>query len=122
MTYNEGLFADITGDEWFADVVAAAADRGLLGGYPDGTVRPNATITRAESCAVVNRTLDRRPDAKHLLPAGEMRVWPDNPADGWYYADMQEATNGHEYRWLTIGKNKIEDWTAILPDNTWNGR
>lgn len=122
VTYNEGLFADITGDEWFADVVAAAADRGLLGGYPDGTVRPNATITRAESCAVVNRTLDRRPDAKHLLPAGEMRVWPDNPADGWYYADMQEATNGHEYRWLTIGKNIIEDWTAILPDNTWNGR
>lgn len=122
VTYNEGLFADITGDEWFADVVAAAADRGLLGGYPDGTVRPNATITRAESCAVVNRTLDRRPDAKHLLPAGEMRVWPDNPADGWYYADMQEATNDHEYRWLTIGKNKIEDWTAILPDNTWNGR
>ena len=59
VTYNEGLFADITGDEWFADVVAAAADRGLLGGYPDGTVRPNATITRAESCAVVNRTLDR---------------------------------------------------------------
>lgn len=122
VTYNEGLFADITADEWFADVVAAAADRGLLGGYPDGTVRPNATITRAESCAVVNRTLDRRPDAKHLLPVGEMRVWPDNPADGWYYADMQEATNGHEYRWLTIGKNKIEDWTAILPDNTWNGR
>lgn len=122
VTYNEGLFADITGDELFADVVAAAAERGLLGGYPDGTVRPNATITRAESCAVVNRTLDRRPDAKHLLPAGEMRVWPDNPADGWYYADMQEATNGHEYRWLTIGKNKIEDWTAILPDNTWNGR
>ncbi len=122
VTYNEGLFADITGDEWFADVVAAAADRGLLGGYPDGTVRPNATITRAESCAVVNRTLDRRPDAKHLLPVGEMRVWPDNPVDGWYYADMQEATNGHEYRWLTIGKNKIEDWTAILPDNTWNGR
>lgn len=122
VTYNEGLFADITGDEWFADVVAAAAERGLLGGYPDGTVRPNATITRAESCAVVNRTLDRRPDAKHLLPVGEMRVWPDNPADGWYYADMQEATNGHEYRWLTIGKNKIEDWTAILPDNTWNGR
>lgn len=122
VTYNEGLFADITGDEWFADVVAAAAERGLLGGYPDGTVRPNATITRAESCAVVNRTLDRRPDAKHLLPVGEMRVWPDNPADDWYYADMQEATNGHEYRWLTIGKNKIEDWTAILPDNTWNGR
>lgn len=122
VTYNEGLFADITGDEWFADVVAAAADRGQLGGYPDGTVRPNATITRAESCAVVNRTLDRRPDAKHLLPAGEMRVWPDNPADGWYYADIQEATNGHEYRWLTVGKNKIEDWTAILPDNTWNGR
>lgn len=122
VTYNEGLFADITGDEWFADVAAAAAERGLLGGYPDGTVRPNATITRAESCAVVNRTLDRRPDAKHLLPVGEMRVWPDNPADGWYYADMQEATNGHEYRWLTIGKNKIEDWTAILPDNTWNGR
>lgn len=120
--YNKGLFTDITGDEWYADVVAAAVKLGLLGGYPDGSVQPQASITRAEACAVVNRTLDRRPHEQHLLPVDEMRIWPDNQPGDWYYADMQEATNGHEYEWITDGSRKVEKWTAILPGNTWADR
>ena len=120
--YNKDLFTDITGDEWYADVVAAAAKLGLIGGYPDGSVHPQARITRAEACAVVNRTLDRRPHEQHLLPAGTMRTWPDNQPGAWYYADMQEATNGHEYEWITEDSTKVEKWATILPDNTWTGR
>lgn len=120
-TYEPGTFTDVTGSEWFAGAIADAVNLGLIGGYEDGTVRPNNNITRAEACAIVNRTLGRVPDADHLLPADEMTTWPDNPSSAWFYADMQEATNGHEYEWITEDGNKIEEWTDIL-DKDWNDR
>ena len=120
-TYEPGTFTDVTGREWFAGAIMDAVNLGLIGGYEDGTVRPNNNITRAEACAIVNRTLGRVPDADHLLPDDVMKTWPDNPESAWFYADMQEATNGHEYEWITEDGNKIEEWTDIL-DKDWNDR
>ncbi len=120
-TYEPGTFTDVTGSEWFAGAIMDAVNLGLIGGYEDGTVRPNNNITRAEACAIVNRTLGRVPDADHLLPEDEMKTWPDNPESAWFYADMQEATNGHEYEWITEDGNKIENWTDLL-DKDWNDR
>ena len=120
-TYEPGTFTDITGDEWFAGAIMDAVNLGLIGGYEDGTVRPNNNITRAEACAIVNRTLGRVPDADHLLPEDEMKTWPDNPESAWFYADMQEATNGHEYEWITDDGNRVESWTDLL-DKDWNDR
>ena len=119
--YEPGTFDDVTGDEWFANAIADAVELGLIGGYPDGTVRPNNNITRAEACAVVNRTLGRIPHVDHLLPADDMKTWPDNNPSDWFYADMQEATNGHEYEWTTEQGQKVEEWTEIL-DKDWEDR
>lgn len=120
-TYESGTFSDVIGDEWFAGAIQDAVNLGLIGGYEDGTVRPNNNITRAEACAIVNRTLGRVPDADHLLPDDVMKTWPDNPESAWFYADMQEATNGHEYEWITEDGNKVENWTDLL-DKDWNDR
>ena len=120
--YIPGTFTDVTGDEWFAGAIADGVNLGLIGGYEDGSVRPNNAITRAEACAIVNRTLGRVPDADHLLPEDVMKTWPDNPETAWYYADMQEATNGHEYEWITEDGNKVEEWTEIMLDNDWTER
>ena len=120
-TYEPGTFTDVVGNEWFAGAIADAVNLGLIGGYEDGTVRPNNNITRAEACAIVNRTLGRVPDADHLLPEDVMKTWPDNPESAWFYADMQEATNGHEYEWITEDGNRVENWTDLL-DKDWNDR
>ena len=120
-TYEPGTFTDVTGDEWFANAIQDAVNLGLIGGYPDGTVRPNNNITRAEACAIVNRTLGRVPDADHLLPEDVMKVWPDNNPTDWFYADMQEATNGHEYAWIEEDGHEIEEWTDLL-DKDWTDR
>ena len=120
-TYEPGTFTDVTGSEWFAGAIMDAVNLGLIGGYEDGTVRPNNNITRAEACAIVNRTLGRVPDADHLLPEDVMKTWPDNPESAWFYADMQEATNGHEYEWITEDGNKVENWIDLL-DKDWNDR
>lgn len=120
--YEEGTFLDVDGDEWYADAIAAAEELGIIGGYPDGTVRPNNNITRAETCAIVNRVLERRPHDEHLGDVDEMRTWPDNLPGAWYYADMQEATNGHYYEWIDIDGSKFEEWTEVDKDYDWTKR
>lgn len=120
--YEEGTFLDVDGDEWYADAIAAAEELGILGGYPDGTVRPNNNITRAETCAIVNRVLERRPHDDHLGDVYDMRTWPDNQPGAWYYADMQEATNGHYYEWIDIDGSKFEEWTEVDKDYDWTKR
>lgn len=120
--YEEGTFLDVDGDEWYADAIAAAEELGIIGGYPDGTVRPEANITRAETCAIVNRVLERRPHDDHLGDADDMRTWPDNQPGAWYYADMQEATNGHYYEWIDIDGSKFEEWTEVDKDYDWTKR
>lgn len=38
------------------------------------------------------------------------RVFPDNLPGTWYYYEVIEATNGHNY----TGSRPSEDWTAIF--------
>ncbi|WP_239634027.1 DUF4073 domain-containing protein [Paenibacillus sp. H1-7] len=42
-------------EAWAASAVAAAAERGIVVGFPDGTFRPNAIITRAEMTTLLVR-------------------------------------------------------------------
>ena len=119
-SYQQGTYVDVDANAWYADYIAAAVDLGLINGYPDGTIRPDVGIIRAEACTIVNRTLGRAPDKDYLLPTSEMRVWPDNSDTSvWYYAHMQEATNSHDYDWADAGNDRIETWTAKLPDRDW---
>ena len=116
----EGTFSDVAEGRWYTQFVAAAVEMGLIEGYPDGTFRPDASITRAEACTIVNRTLGRAPHEDHLLPEEEMITWPDNLYGAWYYADMQEATNSHDYDWTTEDSERVEDWTEKLPERDWD--
>ena len=117
-TYDGGdLFSDIAG-HWAQDYINEAANAGIVDGYPDGTFRPQQYITRAEAMTMVNRTIDRHPDADHLLD--DMIVWPDNPETAWYYEQVQEATNSHEYTMNTDDEqNPYEIWTELLPVRDW---
>ena len=118
-TYDGGdLFSDIAG-HWAQDYINEAANAGIVDGYPDGTFQPQQLITRAEAMTMVNRTIDRHPDADHLLE--DMIVWPDNPETAWYYEQVQEATNSHEYTMNTDDEqNSYEIWTNLLPNRDWS--
>ena len=120
--YEEGTFLDIDGDEWYATAIAAAKELGIISGYPDGSMRPEANITRAETCAIVNRVINRHPHEEHLGDVEDMRTWPDNLPGAWYYADMQEATNGHYYEWIDIDGSEFEEWTEVDKDYDWTKR
>ena len=115
----DGAFNDVSRSAWYADCVQAAVDMGLVDGYPDGGFHPNSNITRAEAVTIVNRVLNRAPHEDHLLDEDEMNVWPDNVYGAWYYADMQEATNSHDYDWIRVFGERVEEWTEKLPERDW---
>ena len=114
----DGRFTDVEGDAWYAGYIQAAAELKLIEGFDDGTFRPDDYITRAQACAIINRTLGRVPDADRMS-IRPLVTWPDCDEDAWYYADMMEATNSHDYQWITVGGEKTEKWTEKLPQRDW---
>ena len=101
-------FSDI-GGHWAEQYIRQAAALGWVQGYPDGTFGPDRPITRAEAVTMINRVLRRNPGSKDDLLSG-MKVWPDNPEGAWYYLEVQEATNGHEFHRKADGHEK---WTVL---------
>ena len=118
------LSSDYVGDDKFSDIdshwaekyINRAAQAGWIKGYPDGTFKPDKNITRAEAMTLINAVLGRTPDKDKFKD--DMIKWPDNAdASKWYYAQVQEATNSHEYDRET--KETAETWTNILPVRDW---
>lgn len=104
----ESVFSDIAG-HWAEHHICHAAALGWVQGYPDGSFGPMDSITRAEAVTMINRVLRRNPGSKDDLLSG-MKVWPDNPEGAWYYLEVQEATNGHEFHRKADGHEK---WTVL---------
>ena len=111
---GEDKFTDIS-NHWARAFINACADNGWIVGDGNGKFRPYDAITRAEVMTMINAVLQRSVNADGLC-AG-YKQWPDNPPGTWYYYQIIEATNYHEY----IRKNLlIEEWVEILPDKVWD--
>ena len=110
--YN--YFTDVKTTDWFAPYVTAAKDAGLIEGYSDGSFKPESKITRAEACAIVNRTLGRKPSKAHMKISDRVD-WPDVQTTDWFYEAIMEATNSHT---CTMG-DRVETWTGKLPQRDW---
>ena len=113
-------FSDVSAEHWAYEAIAIAAKMGWIEGYPDGTFRPDATITRAEMMTLVNRALERVPsDEDHLLSKRVMLTFPDCKSSDWFYIAVQEATNSHTYERAATEKNGDEQWTALRANRDW---
>ena len=110
--YN--YFTDVKTTDWFAPYVTAAKDAGLIEGYSDGSFKPESKITRAEACAIVNRTLGRKPSKAHMKISDRID-WPDVQTTDWFYEAIMEATNSHT---CTMG-DRVETWTGKLSQRDW---
>ena len=111
---NSGSFSDIFG-HWAENEIERAAAFGWISGYPDGTFRPDARITRAEAMTMINRVLCRMPQSKSDL-LDSMVTWPDNKPSDWHYLAVQEATNSHDFnRQGEVG----ESWTKLTSVPDW---
>lgn len=78
------LFYDVIGHPNHA-AIESLGKMGLVNGRPNGAFDPNATMIRAEFCALITRALD--------LTSTAERGFPDVKAGDWYYASVCAAVN-----------------------------
>ena len=70
-------FSDVDPTAWYAPAVERLAALGVVGGFPDGTFRPGASVSRAQIAAVLVRALD--------LPIADAQgVFTDVAASAWF--------------------------------------
>lgn len=66
---------------WAAEALLSAISLNVIRGYPDGTMKPDAVVTRSEIAAMICRTLDEEENAQtaaRLLP-----VFADVSSEHW---------------------------------------
>ena len=95
-TYGHADFSDVPAGYWAAADIGTASANGLVRGYPDGTFRPKAAITRAEAVLAVYRMLKRScTDAE----AGVFwKTYSDVTPSHWAYMEILCGSNFHMHR------------------------
>ena len=77
-------FSDMPTDEGLKVAIENAVANGILSGYEDGTVRPDAKITRAEMASIITRACGATVEA-------DISEFSDVPADSWFYSAFAKA-------------------------------
>ena len=103
-------YTDVNTAAWYYIYVAQATTYGWIGGYPDGTFRPNNSITRAEVCVIVNNMLGREADQDYIdRSSAALADFVDLSGSHWAYYTIMEATNSHDYTSTSAG----ETWDNV---------
>lgn len=111
VTGGENVFSDVSESAWYYDYVAGSIQYGWITGYPDGTFRPENTITRAEVTTIVNRMLGRSADRMFIAEhTDELKAFSDVTTAHWSYYAIMEAANAHDY----ANDNGVETWSGLL--------
>ncbi|MEM8642896.1 MAG: S-layer homology domain-containing protein [Cyanobacteria bacterium P01_G01_bin.54] len=53
-------FGDVPSNHWAADFIEGLVDRNLIAGFPDGTFRPEAPVTRAQFASMIQAAYNRQ--------------------------------------------------------------
>ena len=94
-TGQKPAFTDVPASHWAASAIAYGAQQGWVGGYEDGTFRPNQPVTRAEAVRMLNGALDRNPDANLIDQVVTKSPFADLKPGHWAYYQVLEAATEH---------------------------
>ena len=100
-------FTDVKRSDWFYNSVLTAVNYGWIGGYSNGTFKPNNNITRAEVVSIVNKMLARSADKTFINSnASSIKSFTDVSKSFWGFYEVTEATNGHDH----VKNDGVESW------------
>ena len=71
---SQSAFTDVEPGAWCAGAINWAAANGIVGGYEDGTFRPDQPVTRAQMCAIMDRYVEYYCDEHDVTVAAKGSV------------------------------------------------
>ena len=95
-------FSDMPQNERVALAINNAVSNGILSGYEDGTVRPDANITRAEMASIITRAFGATKE-------GDISQFLDVMPDSWYYSAFSKAYAMGAFRGDALGMMHPQD-------------
>lgn len=110
-------FTDIAGHKYEKEINQVYGNGRALG-YEDGSFKPDASLTRAEAAAFLNRVFNRVADDAAVMGLEDrLEKFTDLQKGTWYYYELVEATNSHELI-RRGGQDELnrayEKWIALL--------
>jgi hypothetical protein len=79
MTFN-----DVSSDYWASDFIQELSNRGIIKGFPDGSFKPNAEVTRAQFASMLS-------GAFNVTPVRNMVNFSDVNRSFWAYSGIQAS-------------------------------
>ena len=124
---NSLQFSDISEDYWAYDAIRYLSELGIINGYPDGTFRPEKSVTRAEFAKMLALAMNLDPRCDDTLP----EIYVDVHAGDWfcpYVTAVVKAGYMRGYGGGRFGPNnkvkkeeilttivRVKGWTLINP-------
>lgn len=94
---GNNCFSDVK-DEWFAEYVCAAHDKGIIDGYSDGTFKPQASISFAEASKILSTVADS---------VGFSKKPDDTVGDPWYKKYAENLADKKAIPFTITGLNHL---------------
>ncbi|MDD4802835.1 MAG: S-layer homology domain-containing protein, partial [Syntrophomonas sp.] len=100
----QSRFSDVNPSDWFYGQVMAGKEEGYIAGYPDGTFKPNHTISRQETAVMITELLNLTAEGQTALQ---------------FYTDYLSTD-----QWAQPGINAVTTHGIMsgFPDNTFRAR
>jgi hypothetical protein len=77
-------FYDVSSNYWAAPFIQELAQRGVIAGFPDGSFRPDAPVTRSQFAAMIRKAFNKQQERQPIN-------FVDVSSNYWAYSAIQEA-------------------------------
>ncbi|MGB3639132.1 MAG: S-layer homology domain-containing protein [Rivularia sp. (in: cyanobacteria)] len=77
-------FYDVSSNYWAATFIKELAQRGVIAGFPDGSFRPDAPVTRSQFAAMIGKAFNKQQERQPIN-------FGDVSSNYWAYSAIQKA-------------------------------
>ncbi|MEG4108849.1 S-layer homology domain-containing protein [Microcoleus sp. S13_C5] len=103
-SFAQTAFSDVNNNYWAKDFIQDLSERGIIKGFPDGSFRPDAPVTRAEFAAMIR-------SVKKAKTRAAVR-FADVPSNFWASGAITEA---YEMGWMSGYPGNVFRPTQQIP-------
>lgn len=114
---GDNCFSDVT-DQWFAPYICAATEAGIVGGYADGSFKPENTISLVEALKIASKGLEVKTEEpegtewySEYLETFAAKNYIPSSLD--YYDEELTRGEAFELLWRVLTDNETQEATTL---------